>query len=611
MPVLSPLLQPHQIPNSYTGNVRILFPVATLFIFLLILAGCTGFVVPPPEAEEIPSSGQMVQNDSQVTVSEPPDNELAVALTAEATALFKQSLFLEAEEKFLNALEADPSHVPALTGFSNLLTFVPGRWQGAVEYAKLAYNLAPDDATVLSYLTWALLSAHRFDDADQTADAAIAANPESALAQLAKASATYSRYEFELALRHVLKALDIDPLNARAYIMYSSVLVALHDWPTAEAAAAFAIELEPEFHLWKPELAALVFFNDGDLQAVQDVVAPAVQALPHHPAVIAVGVNIAAKRNEWDKALEGCRQMVSFDSPETPFPEGYDCLAKFLLGLEDYEAAARYQDQAEEAAWDERFDISSTRVRLLSQAGECELSRAVAQKWLDARPHSLSAQIMLSIGYMCSDDYEEAIHLREKVVEKWPTSVENVSLLAQAYAANGMYSEASRILEDIESFAFDDPRYYYSQYLISLRRGDGEAALKYALKEAELRPCCSGPLETLAYAYLYLGNMQAAQEAAESAMAKGSTSSFVTATLGYIHLVHGEIEAAEPLLLHSLDKNPDGYLARFALSELYLASNRCEESEPHVNWLVDYVKEEEENIALGNALEECYENQLS
>ena len=145
MPVLSPLLQPHQIPNSYTGNVRILFPVATLFIFLLILAGCTGFVVPPPEAEEIPSSGQMVQNDSQVTVSEPPDNELAVALTAEATALFKQSLFLEAEEKFLNALEADPSHVPALTGFSNLLTFVPGRWQGAVEYAKLAYNLAPDD----------------------------------------------------------------------------------------------------------------------------------------------------------------------------------------------------------------------------------------------------------------------------------------------------------------------------------------------------------------------------------------------------------------------------------------------------------------------------------
>ena len=141
MPVFAPLLQPHQIPNSRTGNVRFLFPVATLFLFLLILAGCTGFVVPPPEAEEIPSSGQLVQNESQVTASESPDNELAVALTAEATALFKQSLFLAAEEKYLNALEADPGHIPAMTGVSNLLTYATERWQEAVIYAELAHNL--------------------------------------------------------------------------------------------------------------------------------------------------------------------------------------------------------------------------------------------------------------------------------------------------------------------------------------------------------------------------------------------------------------------------------------------------------------------------------------
>ena len=54
----------------------------------------------------------------------------------------------------------------------------------------------------------------------------------------------------------------------------------------------------------------------------------------------------------------------------------------------------------------------------LTGQGECEQSRAVAQKWLDARPHSLNAQQMLGIGFMCSDDYEEAIHLREKVVDK-------------------------------------------------------------------------------------------------------------------------------------------------------------------------------------------------
>ena len=121
---------------SGTGYARILFPGATLFIFLLILAGCTGFIVPPPEAEEIPPSSQLVQNESQVTASESPDNEFAAALTTEATALFKQSLFLEAEEKFLNALEADPGHIPALTGISTLYRFSPERWAGSPQIRR-------------------------------------------------------------------------------------------------------------------------------------------------------------------------------------------------------------------------------------------------------------------------------------------------------------------------------------------------------------------------------------------------------------------------------------------------------------------------------------------
>ena len=117
---------------------------------------------------------------------------------------------------------------------------------------------------------------------------------------------------------------------------------------------------------------------------------------------------------------------------------------------------------------------------------------------------------MLGIGFMCSDDYDEAIHLREKLVEKWPTSVENVSLLAEAYAAKGMHSEAPSTLEAIASFASEDPRYCYWQYLTSFYRGDWEAAVEFAQKGVELRPCCSAPLESLASAHLIAGNTQAA-----------------------------------------------------------------------------------------------------
>ena len=141
-------------------------------------------------------------------------------------------------------------------------------------------------------------------------------------------------------------------------------------------------------------------------------------------------VNIVGELNEWDKALGGCRQIVRLDSPETPYPDGYNCLTKISIHMEDYEAAARYQNKTEEVAWDGMFGFLSNGVLILNNTGECEESHAVAQKWLDVRPYSLSAQIMLGMGFMCSEDYEEAIHIREKVVDKWSTSVNDVLLLA-------------------------------------------------------------------------------------------------------------------------------------------------------------------------------------
>ena len=125
-----------------------------------------------------------------------------------------------------------------------------------------------------------------------------------------------------------------------------------------------------------------------------------------------------------------------------------------------------------------------------------------------------------------------------------------------------------------------------------------------------MRPYSSYQLESLAYALLFNEKTQAVEVAAESAMAKGSTTSLVTGMLGYIHLVHGNIEAAEPWLVHSLGKNPSLYPAHYSLSEMYFALNRCEESEPQMNWLRDYFENEARKVSLENALEEGYENRL-
>ena len=608
MTVISPR---RQLANSCSRMAKILFPISIPLIFLLIPAGCCySCSMPAPEAEKTPLSSQGLQDESQITTSESPDSELAAALTAEATALFTQSLFQEAEEKFLSALEADPGHILALTGLSNLLTFAPERWQESLEYAELAHSLAPKDATVLSHLTWALLSAYRFKDAYRTAAAATAANPESALVQIAHADVAFNFFEYELALSYILKALEIDPFNARAYISYSFILQALHDWPAAKEAAAFAIVLEPDFHLWKPILGHRIFSNDGDPEAALDVAAPALQAFPNHPYVLSLVVYIASELNEWDKALEGCRQLVSLNSPETPYPDGYICLTNISISMEDYGAAESYQDQAEEVAWNDRLDISFNRVRLLEKAEECEQIRVVARKWLDDLPYAWPAQSWLGSSYMCSGNYEEAIHIREEIVRQSPTSVPDAYALALSYASNGMLPEAFKTLRNIEHFAQEDPIYYQAQYHLNLIGGDLETAIANAQKGVELRPCCAGPLEELAVAHFFNEDMTSAKEAAENAFAKGSTSANVTAILGFSYFIDGDIEAAEQMLLTSLDKDPEVYLAGYALFRLYLVTTRCEKGELYLNWLVEQETEEERKVALGSDLEECYQRWL-
>ena len=75
---------------------------------------------------------------------------------------------------------------------------------------------------------------------------------------------------------------------------------------------------EPDFHLWKQVLSYLLSYNDGDTEAALDIAAPSLQALPNASYMVSLVVDIAAVLNEWDKALEGCRQSwVSPNSPDT------------------------------------------------------------------------------------------------------------------------------------------------------------------------------------------------------------------------------------------------------------------------------------------------------
>ncbi len=584
------------------------FPRRTIWGSLLLLVSlglvaCTGIVIPPATS----LSSDMAES----TVSTPPDTERARALTEEALHLFSHSQFNESEQAYQAALDADPTFLPALTNLSNLYSYQPQKWRQALDLAETALDLAPNDSTVLAHLAWAQQLAHRFDDAWHNAEQAVAADPDNYLAQAAYADILLSVYETDQALVHAEKAVALNPDAALAWIVLGNVQEAMHDWAAAEESVLRGVALEPEFLLWNLVQSRLDFDIRGDVELTRELASRVLTDMPNHPYVIGLEVDLAIENNDWDTANSGCQRLVEFHTMDTPYPDGYTCLATVALLQEDYKTSADYQSQAEEVAWVDRLDISLLRMRLLNDNEQCAESRALAQRWLDARPYSIAAHRMMGVGFLCSKDFEQAIQHFVMAREKMPYSVADARLLSIAYARNDMKSEATSALANIRSLALDDPLYYQAQYELNFILGDLEAAVENAQRWAVFRPHSTEALEAVAFAQIYNGDTEAALRSAQNAYERGSTTSSVLGILGYGNLLQGEFDMAEQFLLRSVRKDADFYLTRFSLTQMYQFNDRCEDSEPHVDWLKAQAGTSAEIAELDAGLTACYDRRTS
>ena len=572
-----------------------------------LMTGCTGIVIPP--AENAAAAGAIVDAQGSAPVVDAPDRnaELARQRTEEAAAHFRRSRFAEAEAAYRQALDADPESIPALTGLSDLYTYQPYQWQQALALAEKAHALAGDDGTVLAHLAWAQQMAHRFLDALDTAERAVALDPNNGLARVAYGDILLSVYRPEQALEQAERALELNEEDYLAWVLLSMIRESLHDWAGAEEAVIRARELDPDFLIWSIVHSRRDFDLRGDPELALELAADAIEALPDHPFVLGLQVDLAVELNDWEQAVAGCQGIADWHSAETPYPDGFTCLANIAMWQEDNVQAAKHQDQAEAIAWADRFDVSMPRMHLLNDADECKESRALAQKWLDVRPFSVAARRMMAIGHMCSRDFEAALEYLKPNQEQLPRSVMDARYLALAYARNDMKSEASKTLSAVRSFAFDDPLYYQALYEMNFILGDLDAAIANAQRWSVFRPQSTDAMEAIAYAHLYNGDVEAAQRTAQNAYERGARNSTVQSILGYARLLQGDFEKAEEFLLNAVAKDGDTYLTRYSLTQLYQVRDRCEDSEPHVEWLIEEADTPEERTSLSQSLEACYE----
>lgn len=535
-----------------------------------------------------------------------PDPDQSATLSEEARELLLQSDLAGAEAKAIEAIAADPGYLPAHLQLAEIYLLLPHYWQQALNVAEAAVALAPDDPEAIAYLAWAQQNAHYFDEARASAERAAELGPDNAIAQQALADVLSSVYELDSAYAAAQKAVDLGPESAASWGTLGTIASLLEYPDRAGAAYERAVDLEPDFFAWHILLARHELNVTGDVETALELAQPAIDVQPEHPFVLSFLVDVAIETNDWTAAEEACVNMVAYHQPDTPYPDGYSCLAGVRLFQEDNEGAKTFQELAEAVAPPQRRDITVMRMRLYNDDDDCEASRALAESWLEERPYSVVALRMIGVSYLCEEDFVKAADYFEQALAKLPRSISDARLLANAYARDGKAAEARAALNRVQSFAAENPLYYQALFEVHLFLGQTKEAIRAAQRWQVLRPESTEAMTSLALGELFDNNPAAAQSHASSALDAGATGSTVYAILGETYSRAGDQNRAEEYLLKALAINPDHFLARSFIVQLYLFSSQCDKAEPHIDWLKNEAVDDPEAVErYNNYLELC------
>ena len=207
------------------------------------------------KAESIPKAKQAATAALQL------DEALAEAHIASGRiSMYYDWDWVRAERELKRAIELNPDSGDAHREYAAYLTN-RGQSEQAIAEAKLARNLDPVTAVTNFQLAWALISAHRYDEAIEQSQQALTMFPRAhfwiGLAYLGKAQYDQAATEFE---KKINLSKDPDPLT-RAHLGYAYAMAGKHD-----AAAKILGELTAlyEQRQASPYHLAIVYAGLGD-----------------------------------------------------------------------------------------------------------------------------------------------------------------------------------------------------------------------------------------------------------------------------------------------------------------------------------------------------------
>jgi tetratricopeptide (TPR) repeat protein len=342
---------------------------------------------------------------------------------------------------------ASPAQRPDVLAVIANFNLRSGTGHDALVVAQQAVE-AGANANTLAALARAQVRTQNGPAALESADKAVAADPRSSIAQVARAEALLALGNNKEAEAAAHKAIELDPRSALAYSRLARVQLAVGKPADAVASARKATELDDKFGEGFAILGVSLLAQN--LNNWGDAIAQAQQGAfldPKNPIVLTAVGKIFAANNQADQAVASYRRALATDPDFAPA----------RLALIQTELARGNRDAAIE-----------------------EAKKAAAEM-----PNSPEIQLLLGEVSVRQEDYQAALGYLERAMKGMPGNADGWALLGRAYQFNNRPNDAADAYGRAVELAPQNFNYRTTYGLLLGITGDLEGGLAQLKKVVE------------------------------------------------------------------------------------------------------------------------------
>ena len=444
------------------------------------------------------------------------------------------------------------------------IDYAAGRTKDAHTRIDGVLARVPRNSAVLVTKAQWLMAEDRLDDALARAQAAVAADPESAQAQFALATVYDRRGEQPEAQRAYTEVLRINPRAVAAQVQLSRLSLTAGDRTGAVQYAERASRAEPS-SLGARVALVRSLISAGQLSRAESELAPLLEEAPEAAVVHTLHGTLLARRNQTSAA------RAAFDRSLRLEPGAVDALGglAFLDVQAGHAAAAVSRVEAEVEKQPDNAPLLALLARTHGAAGNAAGAEQALRRAVTADPRFDAGYTMLAELYRSQGRVDEALAEFQAIVARDGSSVGARTMVGILLDADGRRDEAVAAYEATVRTNANAPIAANNLAFIYAERGQNlDQALQLATTAKQRRPDDPNVDDTLGWVYYKRGQPQQAIPYLQASLTRQPDAADVMYHLGMAYAGTGEAARARELLERALEIDPNvgGGEARRALA---------------------------------------------